>query len=61
MYVREKLNAPYALVRPLMGYSQPPKQVKNLTYGRSNEKKGIKAYIKEHSSKCVKEKCEVLY
>ncbi|XP_022312596.2 uncharacterized protein LOC111117719 [Crassostrea virginica] len=52
---KRKTKCPDALVRRLMGYTQPPKQVKSLTYGRSNEKKGIKAYVKEHSSKCGKE------
>ena len=42
---KRKTKCPDALVRRRMGYTQPPKQVINLTYGRSNEKKGIKAYI----------------
>ena len=57
---KRKTKCPDELVRRLLGYTQHPNQVKSLTYGRSNEKKGIKAYVKEASSK-RKGICEVLY
>ena len=50
MYVKEKLNAQMHLS---VSYWDIPNIL--ITYGRSNEKKGIKAYVKEHSSKCGKE------
>jgi hypothetical protein len=52
---KRKKTCPDALVRRLLGYTNPPSHIKSLSYGRSNEKKGVKAYIKQHSSKCGKE------
>lgn len=56
---KRKTTSSDALVRRLMGYSTPPSHVKSLSYGRGNEKKGIKAYIKEHSLKCGKENVHI--